>query len=331
MERWLIFLHAPNPREYRLAIRILKKLQERLTDDCEVVVILFGMTIFHPCYLLSLTCDGINKLKELPNSNGIDSVVPNCERFIETLKSLRKTFQAVCIYSHGASWALGPFKKWKRPFLPIVDAVRIFIRPFPIKLVVFDSCYQGGMSCLYELPSYTQVVIAAPAFHPFTSILETKKFSQINPKVFKSREHILTFAHDMTCEWHTLTKVSWKCLMVFDMQYMNQLAHLVGRYFDHLIFDKTSQIDHKDSNLHDLYTAARSIPAIQGAIQRLTHKTCQTCRQHITKRVHGPSMEKRLPIKWRSAFKRTRWYRDIAKGHSRFSERLHDIGMVNQQ
>jgi hypothetical protein len=324
MGNWLIYIHASNAKkDLKSAQKCLKEMQRNLALDVSAFVIMFGPTVKSPASLSVYRKDAVKEILVLENT-GIPSVTGNIATFVNFLLSHKINIDAVCLYTHGAAHGFGSWHGWSEPFLQLNDAVRLLIDPFNVPLVLFDSCFQGAMSCLYELSPSVQYVLASPAFQPFASVLCTKKFGQLGHASFYSRKDLARFAHDMNCEWHTLTKAKWKCMLVLDMTFIPEIAHLVHLHMNDLVFDKFSQIDKEDANLHDLYTAARNVPEISRLVTLCAKETCDTCWSGCTKRVHGVSMEAHLPRKWIKCYISTKWYKRVVANKKGFeNDRLY--------
>lgn len=321
MGNWLLYAHAPNAtKDLKVTRRSLNRMQLNLEKDVGVFVIFFGPTVKSPAVLSVFTNDSEQELLVLPNS-GISNVPSNLKTFTDFLLTHRVQIDAVCFYCHGAGYGLGSWHGWSEPFLQLNDAVRILVEPFHVNLVVFDSCFQGAMSCLYELPTEVKYVLASPAFQPYVSVLWTKAFGKLRNKQQYTETHLKDFAHSMNCEWHTFTKAKWKCMLVFDTRYVRKIAELVKENISLLKFSKYSQIDKEDANLHDLYTAAERVPELQKIIALAATPTCSKCWQGCTKRVHGVSTEAHLPRKWIKCYTSTKWYKEIVKNKKGFEDR----------
>lgn len=310
---WFVYMHTPNHKDMKHGLRTLQKMQTQLHDNVGVVVLHFGPTVRSDATLTYTTRQTQVHLLTLPNSKGIDSVIPNIKQAVKTTKALKIPVTALCFWCHGSAVALSPWKKWKEPFLHITDVVQYLIKPLNTQLVCFDACFQGSMSSLYEMSDITEVVVASPAFHPYTSILTTSTFGNLN-----QLSDPFKYAHALTCNWNDLTKAPYKCLLVFDMVYIRKIAVFIKYHFDELKFTRATQIDKEDANLHDiyhasLYTASSNMEYLQSLITKSIHATCSKCRTACTKKVKGPSMEAHLPRKWISDYQRTRWYREIVQ------------------
>jgi hypothetical protein len=320
---WLIYMHTPNTKDLKHGERALKKMKDNFNEQGGAYVIHFGSTVKSDSTLTFITKHGTTLIKTLKNPNGIDDAIKNLTIFsslLQGLNGINETIKAVCFWCHGAGYGCSPWKKWKRPLLQINDAIRLLIEPFHVPLVCFDACFQGSMSCLYELPKNVVATIAPPAFHPFVSVMWTRAFGRLN-EMGISRNSILSYAHKINCEWQKYSKAKWKCMLVFDMQYINDIGKLVANNFALLHFDKISQVDAEDANLHDLFAAARHIPQLQNLIVRSILPSCNGCLNECNSRVRGMSMEAHLPRKWLEAYTSTQWYSCIVRNKKGFEDR----------
>lgn len=319
---WLIFVHAPNSKDFKYATKAVERMQKNFQksgNNVDAYVIFFGPTVNSIARLFYVDFHKVHVIEEVKN-NGIDDVVGNIAYFVNIIKKENIDIDAVCMWCHGAGGAgLGPWKRWIRPFLPYVDAVNLLVKPFNVSLVCFDACYQGSMSSLYELPDNVKVVIASPAHHPFASILWCESFALLQKRMNKKKT--LEFAMKINCEWNVFAKPKWKCLLVFDMAVIPEIAKLVKIYCNNLVFDKKSQCDGQDANLHDLYTASRNIPILQTVIEKAT--VAGACGKQCNKQINGMSTEAAFCRKWVKPFIRTKWYKEIVKNQKGFdNERL---------
>lgn len=62
--------------------------------------------------------------------------------------------------------------------------------------------------------------------------------------------------------------VYYKCLLVFDMVVIPDVAAVIKQHWDEPVFDNSSQIDQEDDNLHDVSIAFRNMTSIQNLIER---------------------------------------------------------------
>ncbi|KAL2644338.1 hypothetical protein R1flu_011925 [Riccia fluitans] len=314
---WLVFTHAANRRDYGLAKEALKRMQQNLNSDTTVFSIFFGPTLKSVAtleHVVSNECFLLASKKNESTETALAITVFFTEIIQNILSKARVKVTGVCVWSHGSGGSgIGVRKKWKTPFMSCVDLVRTIIQPFQPRIVCFDACYQGSISCLLELVGVTDVVVASPGFHPFCSILWTKAFGELS-KIRLTKRELEKYAHDIACEWHSMTGVYYKCLLVFDMAVIPDVAAALKENWDHLIFDERSQIDQEDANLHDISIAARNVPALQHladkSISQVTRQ-CLKCRPSCTRWVNGPSVEARLLRKWQPAYVQTAWYNYI--------------------
>lgn len=325
---WLVYCHTPSSNDVKHASKAIRTMRANLAGGTAAFVIHFGrlgtpatLSFFENekrsketegILLGSILCSSISQVPGIIKSLCRD-VYTHCNR-------TNRNVDAVFLWSHGAGFGLGPWKRWKDPFLTITDAVDNLIAPFKVPLVVFDACFQGSTSCLYEMPKEVRYVVAPSAFHPFTSVMAAPIFGRLPRKLhgYRGQRILAAYAKKLCCEWHSFTSTRWKCLLVFNMEYVDSIAVEVKRHLRELVFDKKSQIDKEDANLHDLYTAARMVPALQSLCKLSVMETCSECLDECTKKVHGPSMEAHLPRKLIECYRNTRWYKKVVKDGSKF-------------
>jgi hypothetical protein len=306
---WLIYIQI-NKNEGKHTKKCMDEIQRNMNHGITAYVMHFGPTMQSDAFLCKYTKHTSTVLLRYKNKR-IDDVSINAALFSKYLSTNNIQIDGVCIWSHGAGYGLGKWRKWKHAVLPIKQAVKYLISPFDAKLVIFDACFQGSMSCLYEMPPHVEIVIAPPAFHPFTSLMWTKGFGRLKRNM--SKRELQCYAHEIVCEWNKLTKYPWKCVLVFDMGHVRVVASMVKKVYPMLKFDRISQIDNDDANLHDLFAAARHFPEVQIMILKSisTSANCSKCMLQCCKRVRGMSIEARLPRKWLDAYMSSRWYNEI--------------------
>lgn len=305
---WLLYIHI-NKREQSHASKAFRRIQSNLSVGTSVYVIHFGPSLLSDAVLYKISRNEMITLLKLKNKT-FEDVPLNLKILSDHILKSGVQIDALCMMCHGASYGMGKWKTWRRPFLQIDDAVKYLVRPFKMPLICFDSCFQGNMSCLYELPTDVKVVLASPAFHPYASISWTRAFGRLQRG--SNKIDLLRYGHEICCEWNDLSKARWKGLLVFDMAYIPKIANMVRESFDLLRFDRISQIDNEDANLHDLFAAARHVPKLQFEIIQSTSSTpCGKCSNACSKRIRGMSMESHLPRKWITAFSSTKWYKEI--------------------
>jgi len=337
---WLVYCHTPSSNDVKHASKAIKTMRINLSGGTAAYVLNFGR-LGTPATLSF--CKGKKQSERNEGDQGImlgSILCSSISQVPDIIKDFGRIIRRHCnvtnrdvdgvfIWSHGAGFGLGPWKRWKEPFITITDAVDTLIRPFKVPLVVFDACFQGSMSCLYEMPKEVRYVVAPTAFHPFTSVMAAPIFGKLpNKNVLHGHA---AYAKKLCCEWNSFTSTRWKCLLVFNLEYILPIADLVKRHLQELNFDKKSQIDREDANLHDLYTAARMVPALQSLCKLSVMETCPECLDECTKKVHGPSMEAHLPRKWVECYTNTRWYKKIVKDGSRFQLSCNAVNAVTSR
>jgi hypothetical protein len=311
---WLVYIYAQNNIDYKYAMEAIYKSQKGLDSKSGLLVLLFGPTLRSKVVLTRVLAKESTILEYLPSNE--HSQVENTRYMIGRIKKLGYSPKNLCFWGHGSGWVIGPWKTAKVPFMTITDFVNLVIIPLKIEFICYDACYMGSISSLYEHPEHVKVIVAAPAFHPYSSLMWVKSFSRI-PNL-NTKMEMLKYASKLSCEWHIITKQKFKCIMVFDTEKVKKIANEIKKHGKELLFDKKkSQIDKEESNLHDLSVVARNVSSIIKLNKEITRATCKKCVNSCTERVNGISIERHLPRKWQESFKATRWYKEIfSKVHS---------------
>lgn len=266
-------------------------------------------------YSVFLKCiNGQTSVINVSKARGQHQVVQVTKDWVNGIVKSGVTIDAVCGSFHGAGFAFGPWKKTKRPFMTMVDFSRLVLRPLCPAMVAFCSCYQGGMTSLYEVPECVKYVIASPGFHPYVDIFALPSFGNLPPLRRLNQKSVQEYSVRLTCEWMAKArpKASYSCMKVFDISKREDLAQVAKREWKKLHFGEHSRIDKEDANLSDLWSAAYNAPDIRNAIKNFVVGTCiQNTKCHT---VFGPSVERRMPKKWQTEYMATRWYRKVLAG-----------------
>lgn len=308
---WLIYVFAQNNLDYKYATEALAKLKKNLNTNTKAFVIIYGPTMFSKAYLFEISSIKSVLLDHTPKSiNKEITQNKTTRRFIKIILDQKKNIDALCVWAHGSGWVIGPWKTKNPPFMTTPDFINLVVKPIKPSFICYDACYMASISSLYEHPDFVKVILAAPAFHPYSSVLWTKSFS--NLVTFNSKKDIFDYARKITCEWYSFTKDPFRCLMIFDTQYIKQIGELILKHKSQLHFSrKDTQIDSEESNLHDLSIVAKNIPPLLQLLKKSIENNCEKCLKLCTKKVSGISIEKHIPRKWESHFKSTLWYKKI--------------------
>lgn len=301
---WLIFCQAPNSSDFQHMINKFLKMKKTLSSKINVFIILFGPNLNSECNLYKINHDSPNEI--IYSCPGHFPAVKKMKRMIDELNNVK--IDAIDFYFHSAGFSAGVWKGKTEPFMNISDLHNGVVVPLNPKLVIFDACYQGNMSCLFEMNKNVKVVVASSAYHPYFSMIETETFTR---KIcdFSSKKKILEFAHKLCHDWNALSASSVRSLQVYDMKYIPKIAErILNLGWDVLNFEK-SRILKEDNNLYDLYSSCQD-NIIRGLIEKSVSVNCKSCKKVV--KFKGMSIEKRIPVKWRSHFLKSKWAKEIA-------------------
>lgn len=308
---WLIYVFAQNNLDYKYATKAIEIFKKNLDSNTEAFIIVFGPNMFSKAFLFHVAKNSSKLLDHTPKSENHEMIQnKTTKRFINVVLAQRKNIDALCVWAHGSGWVIGPWKTKNPPFMTITDFVNLVVVPIKPKFICYDACYMGSISSLYELPDFVKVIIAAPAFHPYSSVMWTKSFARL--PALKTKQDIFDYAKKITCEWYAFTKDPFRCLLIFDTQYTKQIGELILKNRNVLEFSrKDTQIDQEESNLHDLYIVAKRIPELRAVLDKTIVQNVKSCTKLCTKRVNGISIEKHIPRKWEQYFMGTLWYKKV--------------------
>lgn len=303
MPTWLVFAHASNHSDYRHTSRVIDWIVRNSTITNVIIYIaMFGPTRHSDAILLRIARGNAEVIARSPVTPMTAIAVLN------TFTDMLADVDAFCGTFHGSGWCIGPWKHTKECFMTTRDMIRATVAKLSIPLVCFDSCYMGNLSCLYELPQCVRYVVASPAFHPYVSLMRQETFLQLPAAAGKD------YATSLAREWtrRAWSRARYSCLLVFEMSRMAPLIETLKRDWSRLRFGSWSRIDKEDANLSDLWSAAAAAPAVRRAIADFVVDDGVRTR---CKKIHGPSVERRLPRKWQQLFVQTRFYRDVLSRH----------------
>ncbi len=307
MAAWLVLAYAPNSSDFRFVNGIKAHLRQNVKESIQVYFITFGPTIRSVCTVCKITSQNVVEVMQIPNSDW-HSVIRTIKIAINYLRLSNVSIDAVCVCGHGSSFVLSQWKNSKYPFMTLKDMVKLLMDPFKPKLVAFDCCYAGSMSCLYEMPSYVKYVVASPGLIPFISLLKTKTF--VSLRSFRSDSDIKSYAADMACEWQEHMRAPFGCMLAFDISKIEMIAKLFKIHYSDLQLDKESIHDMEDHNQLDLFIAARDVPQLQKAVKAAL---VSQCKPYACGKLQGVAIERWMHRKFQKEFKETRWYRRVMK------------------
>jgi len=276
-----------------------------------VYAFLFGPNVNSPIQIRKINKDGQITLGNLPyqpptDDNKYTRYIPTLRYLVRRLKRNNIKIHGINYYGHSSGLELGTYYQ-NRIFCTTLNFVDVVVEPLQPRVVIFDSCYMGLLSALYELARVKSIfyVMASPTYHPSYSILETESFGKIGVES-KEKSAIAYHLHKVSCEFQMITRPSYRCFLVFNLR-------KIPRFVEHdlkaairnerLKFDKSSVVVQEDY-MYDLYRSAKD-QSFKNKIKAISYHACGT---HKCKVVRGLSIDIRLPELHVPIYKKMRWY-----------------------
>lgn len=309
MFNWLMLAHFKNIKERNNCYKHLDNVT--VQPGVTIYAFLFGPNTNSPIQMRKISSKGQEHYGDFPFIRGSNN---KYERYVETLKHLVKSIQSsnvkihgVDYYGHSSGLELGTYYQ-NRIFCTTVNFVKHVLKPLRPKVVIFDSCYMGLISALYELSqvSSIQFVMASPSFHPSYSVLETKSFGKIGTgSRALTKSSLSRHLRNVSCEFQQITFPSYRCFLVFDLQkipaFVDSLKDAILK--EQFKFDKNSVVVKEDS-MYDLYKACTS-----PELKKKMNDICKhACGMHKCKYVRGMSIDIDLPELHVPIYKTMAWY-----------------------
>jgi hypothetical protein len=308
---WLMLAHFKNPKERLGCYKHIEG--TRVKPGVKVFVAMFGPNINSPVQLAQITSEGVEYVGVMDygrqGTGYYTKYVPKVKKLVKTFLDNNIKIHGVDFYMHSAGILVGDGWYHKRNFLTIMDVVDHVFQPLQPRVVIFDSCYMGVLSALYEISKVKSIywVMASPSYHPSFSVLETDAFGKVG-----------TTSHDkdtlgkqlarISCDFQALTYPSYRCFILFDIRkipkFVQELKH-VGPQM--LRFSKETQLSAADKVTHDLWRASTD-PYLKSLIKDIVKDTCGLKHCKVAR---GMSIEITYPDAHLGLFKSTRWYKEM--------------------
>jgi hypothetical protein len=301
MFRWFVIAFVTNAKEREICLKTLQKMVFGKNSLCYVCLI--GPYINSEIKLFQIDSDGMHDLnfvvepitrfedKYTVYLNVMDQIVQFCHNM---------NISGIVYYGHSSGIILGLWKGQK-VLCSVTDFVYHLLIPLQPKILIFDSCYMGTLSSLYELSFVKSLkyVIASPYYHSCFSVLQTKAFTKINNTKY------IDPLIEMTCEFQVRDGPRYSCLLVFEIQKIPTLVTAVKDAIqkNKFIFDSCSVINKKE-DLYDLYSACKD-PYLKKQIQNISELSCYINKCH---KIRGVSMDVALPGDHLKIYKKMQWY-----------------------
>lgn len=305
MFNWLVIAYPTTIKEKNACLRTLGKIC--LQPKCVVFVFMFGPNLNSTIQMFQIDINGIqildfssltitkhNKYKKYHNVFA-DIVA----RF--TTNSVQ--IHGVVYYGHSSGIILGLWKG-QRILTTVTKFVEKILIPLQPTILIFDSCYMGTISALFELSIVKSLksCLLSPYYHPGFSVLETKAFGKI--KSIEDIQHL----QEITCEFQALKKPRYRCLLLCDIKKIPALVEKLRIEIKNkqLIFDNNSVVNKKE-DLYDLYSSAQTT-SFKNQIQQVTILSCDV---HRCYKIRGVTIDIVLPSSHLKIYQKMQWFQKM--------------------
>lgn len=310
--------HFKNLKERKNCYKHLENVE--LGPGVTVYAFLFGPNVNSPIDAIKITAEGQESLGTLPYQKpSSDSMY---EKYLNTLRYLVRslhrngvTIHGINYYGHSSGLEMGSFFSKSRVLATTLHFVDVVLKPLQPKVLIFDSCYMGLISALYEISRVKSIlyVMASPSYHPSFSILETKAFGKIG--VYgRDKASIAYYLHKASCEFQNITWPAYRCFLVFNIRKIPKFVEKDLRNAirnEQLIFDDDTVVVKEDS-MYDLYRSARD-PELRKKIKQIGYHGCGASKCKI---IRGMSIDIDLPELHVPIYQKMKWYnvmKDVIK------------------
>lgn len=307
---WLMLAHFKVPKERDGCFKHLEG--TRVNPGVKVYVAMFGPYTNSPSHLLEVTHEGVEYIGEMKydkiGTGYYTKYLPRIQKIVSTLKKNGIKIHGIDYYGHSGGLLLGDYYH-ERYFITIKDMVDHIFIPLQPLVVIFDSCYMGVISALYEMSRVKSIywVMASPTYHPSYSVLETNAFG----KVGTGKHDKLTLGKQLrgiSCEFQKLTFPSYRCFILFDLSKIPAFVRELKRVGPLMLkFSGKTQLSRSDKVTHDLWRSAVD-PHLKSMIKEVSKDTCGL--QHC-KVAQGMSIEIDFPDAHLGLFKSLEWYKEM--------------------
>ncbi len=308
MFHWLIIAYPTNIKEKKICLTTLDKIN--LQPGCICFVFIFGPNVNSSIQILKIDMNGIHELGNFAiNTRHQNKYKKYDTIFSDIITKFKKDnvqIHGVLYYGHSSGIILGLWKGQK-----ILTTVSRFVKkiliPLQPTILIFDSCYMGTISALFELSIVKSLrfVLASPFYHPGFSVLQTISFGKIENAQEKLLQTILSC---ITLEFQNLKKPRYSCFLLFEMIYIPKLVEIVivAIQKNQLIFDANSVVN-KVEDLYDLYTSAQN-SLLKKQIQKISILSRKVNKCH---KVRGVTIDIALPSSHLHVYQKMLWFQKV--------------------
>jgi hypothetical protein len=301
---WFVIAYVTTLKEKQSCLKTLSN----ISVPCETTIfaLVFGPNTNSLIQLFQIDIDGICNIEiyhvnnHHPHQNMYKRYDTVFNKIIHQFKLQKIKIDGVLYYGHSSGIILGLWQGQKI-FTTVTRFVKNILIPLQPTILMFDSCYMGTLSALFELSVVKSLryVIASSYYHPGFSILQTKAFSKI-----KNTNDIHQL-HRITSEFQQRRGPRYSCLLLFEIQKIPALVAKIKVAVENheLIFDQDSVVN-KMEDLYDLYTSAHE-ESLKKQIQEISKQSCSVNKCY---KIRGVTIDIALPDRHIQVYKKMKWY-----------------------
>jgi len=309
---WLMFAHFKNPKERENCFKHLKG--TIVEPGVTVYVFMFGPYVNSPVHHVLVTSTGaqyLGVIESLANVEGrgyYTKFVPKVKKIVSSFVDRNIKIHGIDVYAHSSGLLIGGWYNYKH-FLTVMDFTDHVLEPLKPLVVVFDSCYMGVVSALYEMSRVKSIkyVMASPTYHPSYSVLETDAFGKVGT-LSHDKATLSKQLRQISCAFQNLTYPSYRCFLLIDLQKVPRFVKELKKVGPSMLkFDKTTQLHKADPTTHDIWRASTH-SHLRKMIKAVSRETCGLKHCKVAR---GISIEIEFPDAHRGLYKKTRWYKEM--------------------
>lgn len=318
MWNWLVIGHCINPTEKTKFQHHINLFASKVESNVGIYYCLNGKTSVSKADLYHY--DGAIKNHSLvlnvgktPSSSIIEHHCLHMQQIVTFIKTSNIPIHGIIYYGHGGGVMIGGWSKYN--FMTIIDFNKYVLEPLKPVTVLFDSCYMGISSAIYEIAvrvPNVKYILASPAYHPNMSVFDTKSICTINGSDTMNR--LRKKLSGITCEFQSIKWPKYKCYVMYDTRYIvtfvEKLAAAVNKADMPVFkFDKYSLISKYDTVTHDLYRALQD-PKLKEMCAFTAKNICNVEKCKVSR---GLSIERVFPDSHIEHFKNLAWYKKLER------------------
>jgi hypothetical protein len=321
MWNWLIIAHCISPKEKSQFQHHINIFASKVNHNVEIYYCINGKTSASKVelYHINGATKNLNIVLTVDKTTSNSRPRYHCLHMAQITTYLKRNnipIQGIICYGHGGGVMLGGWAKYN--FMTIIDFNKYILEPLKPVTVLFDSCYIGVSSAVYEVVAHVpevKCILASPAYHPSMSVFDTNSIYTITgTDTINSLRKKLS---GITCEFQSKRWPKYKCFVMYDTTYVATFVDKLAAAVDKSVetgkpifkFDKNSLISKYDNVTHDLYRALQD-PKLK---EMCAYTAKNICNVESCKVSRGMSIERIFPDSHVEHFKQLAWYQKLKR------------------